>query len=306
MELIVKNLVVAKEGEEVLKGVNFFAKGGEILLVTGENGSGKTTLALALAGWKGYDPLRGRVAFRVGEGHVRFADDDLEFLSTSDRAKKGIFLAPQSIPELEGVSVLELLQTELKALGKEMDFAEVSLKAQEIAKELKLKPAILERDFGAGFSGGEKKKVEMLQLLMLEPNFAILDEVDSGLDAQTVGLFVDTVKKLKESGKIIMVISHNEQVIEELKPVSKQYVMTEGRLGRILVKPEWLIRSEEKRRQLAELQEKGIPEAEQIADSVITAGARNAETDDTSGDEEPNAGGSDSGAPDTDVSGAGV
>ena len=176
--LSIKNLHASVEGKEILKGINLEIKAGEVHAIMGPNGSGKSTLSQVLAG---------NDAFEVTSGEVTLNGDNLLDLETEERAREGIFLAFQYPVEIPGVSNLQFLRTAVNAMRKhrgeeEMNAAEFMKLAKEVSKQVDLDPAFLKRGVNEGFSGGEKKRNEIMQALLLQPKLAILDETDSGLD----------------------------------------------------------------------------------------------------------------------------
>ena len=176
--LSIKNLHACVEDKQILNGLNLEIKAGEIHAIMGPNGSGKSTLSQVLAG---------NEAFDVTKGEVTFNGDNLLDLATEERAREGIFLAFQYPVEIPGVSNLQFLRTSVNAMRKhhgieDMNAAEFMKLAKEVSKQVDLDPAFLKRGVNEGFSGGEKKRNEIMQALLLKPKLAILDETDSGLD----------------------------------------------------------------------------------------------------------------------------
>ncbi|MBR3177762.1 ATP-binding cassette domain-containing protein [Candidatus Saccharibacteria bacterium] len=199
--LKITGLEVSVGEKQVLKDFSLEIQPGEVHFLAGPNGAGKSTLAGAIAGLE---------RFKVTAGEILFSGQNLTKLSPDKRAKAGVFLAFQEIPEIPGTTVFELLEAELLAANKEPDIAELSKKVNELLEMLGLPLDYKNRDI-SGFSGGEKRKVELLQMFVLEPKLAILDEVDSGLDA-------DSVKKLpfwlSNYKGALLIISHNPTLIK--------------------------------------------------------------------------------------------
>lgn len=214
--LQIKNLQVEIDSQSILKGVNFTIKPGEIHAIMGPNGSGKSTLAYTLAGHPAYE---------VTEGQVSLAGQDLLDMSPDERAQAGLFLAFQYPVEIPGVKVQNFLRQAYLARfkgQKEKQFDSVLAfrqHLQKLAAELKVKPELLKRGLNEGFSGGEKKRLEVLQMAVLEPQFAILDETDSGLDIDAIKAVAEGVKhNLRRAQTGVMVITHYQRILEYLNP----------------------------------------------------------------------------------------
>ena len=201
--LEVRNLHATVEGREVLKGVSLSLEPGEIVVITGPNGSGKSTLARAIMG----DP---RV--EITKGSILLDNEDITELPPEERFERGLFLSFQNPPEFEGVKIGEFL---LKASGKT---GETSIKElKDLTKKVGLSPSFLFRELHRGLSGGERKRVELLQALFLKPRYIIFDEIDSGVDVESVELIVNIVKELAEKDTGILYITHNPLSLDLLK-----------------------------------------------------------------------------------------
>lgn len=212
--LEIKNLHVAIDGKEILKGIDLSVKRGEVHAIMGPNGSGKSTLAAVLAGREDYE---------VTEGTVTFKDENLLDLSPEDRARKGIFLGFQYPVEIPGVSMVNFMKT---AINEHRKFRELEpLSASDFLKLMREKKEIVEitssltnRSVNEGFSGGEKKKNEIFQMAMLDPELAILDETDSGLDIDALRIVANGVNKLRNKHNATIVITHYQRLLDHIVP----------------------------------------------------------------------------------------
>lgn len=212
--LSIKNLHASVEGKEILKGINLEIKAGEVHAIMGPNGSGKSTLSQVLAG---------NDAFEVTSGEVTLNGDNLLDLETEERAREGIFLAFQYPVEIPGVSNLQFLRTAVNAMRKhrgeeEMNAAEFMKLAKEVSKQVDLDPAFLKRGVNEGFSGGEKKRNEIMQALLLKPKLAILDETDSGLDIDALKVVSDGVNALRSEDRAILMVTHYQRLLNHIVP----------------------------------------------------------------------------------------
>jgi Fe-S cluster assembly ATP-binding protein len=212
--LSIKNLHASVEGKEILKGINLEIKAGEVHAIMGPNGSGKSTLSQVLAG---------NEAFEVTSGEVTLNGENLLELETEERAREGIFLAFQYPVEIPGVSNLQFLRTAVNAMRThrgeaEMNAAEFMKLAKEVSKQVDLDPAFLKRGVNEGFSGGEKKRNEILQALLLQPKLAILDETDSGLDIDALKVVSDGVNALRAEDRAIMMVTHYQRLLNHIVP----------------------------------------------------------------------------------------
>ncbi|HUO58876.1 MAG TPA: Fe-S cluster assembly ATPase SufC [bacterium] len=223
--LEIKNLKAKVEDKTILNGVNLTLQAGEVHAIMGPNGSGKSTLAHVLSGREGYE---------VTEGEVLFEGKDLLALKPEDRARAGIFLAFQYPVEIPGVNNTYFLKAALnairKARGEEeldaMDFLEL-VKAK--LKPLKMDESMLQRAVNEGFSGGEKKKNEILQMAVLEPKLAILDETDSGLDIDALKVVADGVNALKRKDRAFLMVTHYQRLLDYIVP-DQVHVLAGGRI----------------------------------------------------------------------------
>ncbi|MCW0484775.1 Fe-S cluster assembly ATPase SufC [Gaoshiqia sediminis] len=223
--LTIKNLKVAVEGMEILKGINLDIKPGEVHAIMGPNGSGKSTLGNVLAGKENYEVL---------EGEVSFLGEDLLELAAEERAKKGLFLSFQYPVEIPGVPMVNFLKTSLnehrKYKGLEPLTAGEFLKLMREKKEmLHLDSQLTNRSVNEGFSGGEKKKNEIFQMALLEPKLAILDETDSGLDIDALKIVAEGVNALKSPERSTIVITHYQRLLDYIVP-DFVHVLYKGRI----------------------------------------------------------------------------
>lgn len=225
MSLKVEGLRVSVEGKRVLRGVDVEIGEGEVVALVGANGSGKSSLAYALMGKDGYE---------VEEGKVGLDGKDLLEMGTNERAKAGLLLVFQEPVEVGGVSVGEVVVSAWREKDEGMRWAweELMEKVAEGARILGLKKELLERGLNEGFSGGEKKKMEMLQMLSLRPKYVILDEVDSGLDKKSLTVVGKLVNELRKEGCGFLVISHGEKLLKDVKPERTIY-LNEGKVKKV-------------------------------------------------------------------------
>lgn len=219
--LQIKNLKVSVEDKEVLKGVSLEVNPGEIHAIMGPNGSGKSTTAYTLAGHPAYEVL----GLRVQGTRVSLEGEDLLDMSPDERAQAGLFLAFQYPVEVPGVKVDKFLRMAHQArFGEESEKEYPTLISfrkhlLKLAKELEVNPDLLKRGLNEGFSGGEKKRLEILQMAVLEPKYAVLDETDSGLDIDAIKAVAKGIKKIvKKYNTGIMVITHYQRILKYLKP----------------------------------------------------------------------------------------
>lgn len=225
--LEIKNLHVDLEEEDktILKGVNLTVEAGQVHAIMGPNGSGKSTLSYVLSGRDGY---------RVTQGTATLDGIDLLALEPEERAAAGLFLAFQYPVEIPGVGNLTFLRTAMNAQRKARGEPEISaadfLKQVRVkAKTLQIDAEMLKRPVNVGFSGGEKKRNEILQMAMLEPKMCILDETDSGLDVDAMKLVSDGVNALRDAGRGFLVITHYQRLLDHIKP-DVVHIMADGRI----------------------------------------------------------------------------
>jgi Fe-S cluster assembly ATP-binding protein len=225
--LKIEGLQVSVNGKAVLKGIELDLRPGEVHAIMGPNGSGKSTLAAALAGREGYD---------VTAGKVSFCGEDLLAMSVEDRARRGLFLGFQYPVEIEGVSNLYFLRSAVNEVRKfrgeaPLDAVDFLGVAREKMKVLEFDAKFLERNLNVGFSGGEKKRNEILQMSLLEPVCAVLDETDSGLDIDALRVVAEGVNRLRSPERAILLITHYQRLLDYIRP-DHVHVLAHGRIAR--------------------------------------------------------------------------
>jgi len=222
--LEIKNLQASINNKAILKGLNLTIKPGELHAMMGPNGSGKSTLANVLSGKNGYEV----------SGELNFKGEDLKKIPVDERARKGIFLAFQYPLEIPGVNTNIFLKTSLNAIRKskgekELDTLAFLKLVREKSSELGIDEKTLSRQLNVGFSGGEKKKNEILQMKILDPNFSILDETDSGLDIDALKIVAKGVNSSRDSKKSFLVITHYQRLLDYIKP-DFVHVLSDGKI----------------------------------------------------------------------------
>ena len=221
--LEIENLHVRVEGKEILKGVDLVVREGEVHALMGPNGSGKSTLSYALLGHPRYT---------VTAGTVRFLGNDVTNAKPDERSRAGMFLAFQYPTAVPGVSVGNFLRASLKAVrGAEMPVVEFRKQIAEKMKMLEMDPKFLARYLNDGFSGGEKKRCEILQMALLQPRVSVLDETDSGLDIDALKIVSEGIVRLKTDKNATLLITHYQRILKYVKPAFV-HVMSDGRLVR--------------------------------------------------------------------------
>ena len=219
-DLVVRGLTVSVEGKEILRGVDLTVPAGEIHALMGPNGSGKSTLAYTLSGHPKYT---------VTSGTATFGDDDLLALSADARARLGVFLCFQYPTAIPGVTTVNFMRAALRAQGKEMPAREFIRRLNEEMAALRIDESFRARYINDGFSGGEKKRAEILQMAMLRPRLSILDETDSGLDVDALRTVANGVNRLAGPDMSVLVITHYPRILEYLKP-DRVHVLNQGRV----------------------------------------------------------------------------
>lgn len=208
--LEIKDLYVNVEEKEILKGLNLKINKGEIHVIMGPNGAGKSTTAHAILNNPEYKKV---------SGSIKFEGEDITSLQTDKIAKKGIFMSFQSPVEIPGISTLNFLKTaKNKVTDKPVKVFEFKDIVNKYAEELNMNQKLIERDLNVGFSGGEKKKNEILQMLILNPKLAILDETDSGLDVDAIRIVSKGISMFKNNNNAVLIITHNAKILENLTP----------------------------------------------------------------------------------------
>ena len=219
--LQIQDLYVSAADAEILKGVDLTVDRGEIHALMGPNGSGKSTLAHVLMGHPGYT---------ITSGRIIFDGDDITKASPNDRANRGMFLAFQYPEEIPGVSVVNFLRAALSnRTGIDYTVLELRLKVMDVMKELEMDSAFADRYLNEGFSGGERKRNEIMQMAVLEPELAILDETDSGLDIDALQTVAEGVNKLTSPDRGFLIITHYQRLLDFVTP-SAVHVFMDGRV----------------------------------------------------------------------------
>jgi Fe-S cluster assembly ATP-binding protein len=225
--LEIKNLQVKVDDRQILNGLDLTVNAGEVHAIMGPNGSGKSTLAHVLAGKQGYE---------VTGGDVLLDDKDLLALGPDERAAHGVFLAFQYPLEIPGVATMTFLRTAINAQRKQRGEPELSTpefmkRVRDAAAKLEINQDMLRRGVNVGFSGGEKKRNEILQMALLEPRLAVLDETDSGLDIDALKIVADGVNRLRSPQRSMIVITHYQRLLDYIVP-DVVHVLSRGRIVR--------------------------------------------------------------------------
>jgi Fe-S cluster assembly ATP-binding protein len=223
--LEVKNLHVTVDGKQILNGLDLSVNKGEVHAIMGPNGSGKSTLAYVMAGKPGYEAT---------EGEVLLDGENILTMQSDERAAKGLFLAFQYPLEIPGVATMTFLRTALNAQRKKRGETELSTpeflkRVRDTAGKLSIDPEMLRRAVNVGFSGGEKKRNEILQMALLEPRLAVLDETDSGLDIDALKIVSEGVNRLRSSETSFVVITHYQRLLDYIVP-DVVHVLSKGRI----------------------------------------------------------------------------
>jgi len=221
----IKNLHAEIEGKEILKGIDLSIGAGEVHAIMGPNGSGKSTLSNVIAGHDAYE---------VTEGSITLGGEDVLELEPEERAALGIFLAFQYPIEIPGVQMTTFLKTAVNAIRKqrgveELDALGLLKLMKRKTKELGISDDMMKRAVNVGFSGGEKKRNEVLQMAMLEPKFAVLDETDSGLDIDALKIVADGVNALRAKDRSFLVITHYQRLLDYIKP-DVVHILADGKI----------------------------------------------------------------------------
>lgn len=223
----IKNLVVEIEGNRILNGLDLTVRDGEVAAIMGPNGSGKSTLSYVIAGKEEYEVL---------DGEVLLDGENILELEPHERAAKGVFLAFQYPLEIPGVATMSFLKAvlnaQLKARGEaELTTPDFMRRVKKAAEGLQINQEMLKRALNVGFSGGEKKRMEILQMALLEPSFCILDETDSGLDIDALRIVSEGVNALRDGKRSFLVITHYQRLLNHIVP-DTVHVMSKGRIVR--------------------------------------------------------------------------
>ena len=219
--LAINNLYVNADTKEILKGINLKINKGEIHVIMGPNGSGKTTTANAILN---------NPAYKKTQGNIMFEGEDITNLKTDEIARKGIFMSFQLPEEIPGITVNNFLKyAKNKITGKPVKIFSFKDEVKKYMQELKMNTEYAERSLNVGFSGGEKKKNEILQMLVLNPKLAILDETDSGLDVDAIKTVSKGIEMFKNENNAILIITHNTKILHNLK-VDYVHVLVNGKI----------------------------------------------------------------------------
>lgn len=208
--LEIKNIHASADGKEILKGLNLTINKGEVHVIMGPNGAGKSTLM---------NVVMGHPKYKVTDGDILFEGEKITDLKTDERARKGIFMSFQEPEEVSGITVEGLLRSARTSItGKPLKLIAFRRELKEKMALLNMDESYAERYLNVGFSGGEKKKNEIVQMLMINPKLAILDETDSGLDVDAVKVVANGINKYRNNDNSILIITHNSRLLEYLKP----------------------------------------------------------------------------------------
>lgn len=223
--LSIKNLHASVEEKNIIKGLNLEVKPGEVHAIMGPNGAGKSTLGYVLSGRDGYE---------VSEGEATLNGKDLLELEVEERAREGLFLAFQYPVEIPGVSNMEFMKESVNAMREErgeapLTAAEFLKKAKEACKQVQLPLDFLKRGVNEGFSGGEKKRNEIMQMILLEPKLCILDESDSGLDVDALQVVADGVNSQRDGERSFIVVTHYQRLLDYIKP-DFVHILADGKI----------------------------------------------------------------------------
>ncbi|MBR3325285.1 MAG: Fe-S cluster assembly ATPase SufC [Clostridia bacterium] len=219
--LTIKNLYANAGEKEILKGLNLEINKGEIHVIMGPNGAGKSTLA---------NIILDNPQYNVIKGNIEFDGENINKLKTDERAKKGIFMSFQTPEEVPGISVTNFLKTaQSSRTGEPVKIFKFKKELEENMKKLDMNPSYSTRDLNVGFSGGEKKKNEILQMLTLNPKLAILDETDSGLDVDAIRTVSKGINMYKNDDNAVLIITHSTKILNDLK-VDKVHILVDGKI----------------------------------------------------------------------------
>lgn len=223
--LEIKNLVASIEDKTILKGLDLHVNAGEVHAIMGPNGSGKSTLGNVLAGREGYE---------VQEGEITFNSKNLLDLEPEERACEGLFLAFQYPAEIPGISNLEFLRAAHNSIRRyreepELNQVEILKLARETCKKVKMQEDFLQRGVNEGFSGGEKKRNEIMQMMLLEPYLCILDETDSGLDIDALQIVAEGVNNLRAANRAFIIVTHYQRLLNYIVP-DYVHILSDGRI----------------------------------------------------------------------------
>ncbi|MFA6530266.1 MAG: Fe-S cluster assembly ATPase SufC [Candidatus Micrarchaeia archaeon] len=219
MLLEIKNLAIATEGKKIIENLNLTINEGEVHAIMGPNGSGKSTICYGLMGHPKY----------MATGSVKLNGEEMLSISADQRAKKGLFLAFQNPQQIHGVNVVNILRKASNSGGNLEKMVAANEKAIKATGELGLPQEFVKRDLNVGFSGGEKKRMEILQMKILEPKIAILDEVESGLDVDGLKMAADAIAKMQDGKRAFLLITHFPKILKFVKP-DFVHIIVDGKL----------------------------------------------------------------------------
>ncbi len=220
-ELVIKDLHVEVDGKEILKGVNLVVRKGEVNALMGPNGAGKSSLGLTIIGHPKY---------KITKGYITYKGEDITKLSVDKRARLGLFLSFQYPSEISGVTISNFLRTAINSRREDkIDVLNFIKILKEKMKLLKIDESFISRYLNEGFSGGEKKRMEILQMAMLNPEIAILDETDSGTDVDALKVIANGINSLLNPNVGVLLITHYNRILEYIKP-DKVHVMVDGKI----------------------------------------------------------------------------
>ncbi|MBI4016085.1 MAG: Fe-S cluster assembly ATPase SufC [Candidatus Aenigmarchaeota archaeon] len=220
-KLVVEDLHVSVNGKQILKGASLEIETGSVHALMGPNGSGKSTLAHALMGHPKYS---------IDKGRILLNDEDITNLPPNERAKKGLFLSFQHPAEITGLKLTSFLRNAYNSIhNTNLSVVEFHKLLKEKMQELSMNPEMIKRALNEGFSGGEKKRMETLQLMLLQPKFAILDETDSGLDVDALRIVAQEINKMRGKNMGILIITHHRRILDYISP-DKVHVMSDGKI----------------------------------------------------------------------------
>ena len=219
--LQIDNLHVNAENKEILKGMVLNINKGEIHVIMGPNGAGKSTLA---------NIIMNNPQYSIKSGEIIFEGENINDLSADERAKRGIFMSFQTPEEIEGITVSNFIKTAKKSItGENVKIFELRKQLEENMEKLKIDSSYASRDLNVGFSGGEKKKNEILQMLMINPKLAILDETDSGLDIDAIKIVSKGIKLFKNNNNAVLIITHSSKILKDLD-IDYVHILVDGRI----------------------------------------------------------------------------
>ncbi len=220
--LKIENLSVNVEDKNILKNINLEVKSGEVHVIMGPNGSGKSSL---------FNVIMRNPEYKISDkSKIEYMGENIKKLDTSDCAKKGIFMSFQNPKEIPGISVAEFLrQAKIAITGEETGIIAFNIELQKEMRKLKIPPEYATRYFNQGFSGGEKKKIEMLQLNILQPKLALLDETDSGLDIDALKIVSENIKKYISKDNAVIIITHHREILDEID-IDFVHVLRDGQI----------------------------------------------------------------------------